>query len=98
MSLTQARHLSAASCVEAVQPREERVRAVAEARLQESAYAALRGVCCEFSEGVLTLRGLVPRYYIKQLAQHLVGRVAGVVEIDNQLEVGSPLSNARGAR
>jgi hypothetical protein len=40
----------------------------AEARLLNSPYLELRRVSCEFHEGVLTLRGNVPRYYLKQIA------------------------------
>jgi len=59
-------------------------------RLRQSRYPELRAVSCEFHEGVLTLRGRVPSYYLKQMAQSLADRIPGVVELDNQLEVGLP--------
>jgi osmotically-inducible protein OsmY len=62
----------------------------AERRLRQSRYLELRAVSCEFHEGVLTLRGRVPSYYLKQMAQSLVDRIPGVSELDNQLEVGLP--------
>ena len=59
----------------------------AEARLLNSPYLELRRVSCEFHEGVLTLRGDVPRYCLKQIAQNLVSPVNGVVEVANRLTV-----------
>jgi osmotically-inducible protein OsmY len=64
-----------------------RIGEAAEARLRSANYVELRAVSCEFRQGVLTLRGKVPSYYLKQMAQSLVDGVPGVVELDNQLEV-----------
>jgi len=50
----------------------------------------LRDVSCDFSGGVLTLRGRVPSYHLKQLAQSHVAEVPGVLEVDNCVEVVSP--------
>jgi osmotically-inducible protein OsmY len=61
--------------------------ATAESRLRQSAYFELRSVACEYHEGVLTLRGRVPSYYLKQLAQALVDKVEGVLELNNQVDV-----------
>ena len=55
--------------------------------LHRSGYAVLRRVIGEFDDGRLTLRGQVPTFYLKQVAGSAVARVAGVVWIDNQLEV-----------
>ena len=63
---------------------------IAQAALRRSAYFELRGVSCDFAGGVLTLRGRVPTYYLKQLAQATVVDVPGVVEIDNRVEVALP--------
>jgi hypothetical protein len=60
---------------------------MARATLRRSAYFELRDVSCDFSGGVLTLRGRVPSYHLKQLAQVAVAAVPGVVEIDNHVEV-----------
>ncbi len=60
---------------------------LAESRLRRSGYPALRHISCEFQAGVLTLRGYVPRYYSKQIAQTVVAELAGVERIDNQIEV-----------
>ena len=60
---------------------------IAQATLRRSAYFELHGVACDFSGGILTLRGHVPTYHLKQLAQSCVADVPGVVEVHNRLEV-----------
>ncbi len=67
----------------------EVVEAEAEARLRQSPYREIRRVTCEFHEGVLTLRGRVPTFYLKQVAQSLVLWMEGAEEINNRLEVES---------
>lgn len=62
----------------------------AEARLRSRPYRALHEVCCAYRQGVLTLRGCLPSYYLKQLAQAAVAGIEGVQRIDNQIEVASP--------
>jgi len=68
-------------------PFKETARTEAEARLRHSPYRELRRVSCELHDGVLMLRGRVSSYYLKQMAQQLVCRLEGVVEIDNRLDV-----------
>jgi hypothetical protein len=58
-------------------------------RLQESSHRALLRIECYDHEGVVTLQGRVPSYYLKQVAQELVGRVPGVEAVSNYLEVVS---------
>ena len=60
---------------------------MAQQRLQESPYLALRSVDCEFYQGVLTLTGEVPTYYTKQMAQTLVRGLDQVQRIENRLFV-----------
>lgn len=62
---------------------------VAESQLRSSPYPALHGLTCEFSEGVLTLRGRVPTYYLKQIAQAAVLQLDGVSEVVNSVDVVS---------
>jgi osmotically-inducible protein OsmY len=58
------------------------------AALQTSNYACLRRVSCEACQGVITLSGRVPSFYLKHLAQTIVlGLVSDSGAIDNQLEV-----------
>ena len=63
---------------------------MAQAALRRSSYFELRDVSCDFSGGILTLRGCVPTYHLKQLAQASVADVPGVVEVHNRVEVVMP--------
>ncbi len=60
---------------------------VAEEYLRKSPYSTIRNLVCEYDGGVLLLRGQVPSFYDKQLAQEAVSRVGGVVQIVNHVEV-----------
>ena len=44
-------------------------------------------VWCEYEQGVLWLRGRLPTYYQKQVAQEVVRGLVGVVQIVNNIEV-----------
>jgi hypothetical protein len=63
--------------------------AQAEARLRAHPYLALQRVSCECRDGVLVLRGRLPTYHLKQVAQTLVVGIDGVRRIDNQVEVAA---------
>ena len=65
---------------------------LAENRLRRSPYLALRDIGCADHEGAVTLRGRVPTYYLKQLAQEVVADVEGVHAVINRIEVLTPLS------
>ena len=66
---------------------EKAIQAMVASRLQHSGYVELRDISCHFHEGVLTLRGCVSSYYMKQLAQTLVLHLEGVQELNNRVEV-----------
>ena len=55
--------------------------------LRSSSYLAVRHLSCDYHEGVLTIRGRVPTYYLKQVAQSLLGKLEGVEVINNLVEV-----------
>jgi osmotically-inducible protein OsmY len=55
--------------------------------LRQSPYRLLRCIRCDLHDGVLTLRGFVDSYYLKQTAQEVVRRVPGVELIANRIEV-----------
>src|SRR4051794_34531143 len=59
-------------------------------RLRDSSYYYLRCISCAYDEGVLTLRGRVPTFYLKQTAQALAGKVDGVRQIINLVDVVNP--------
>jgi osmotically-inducible protein OsmY len=66
-----------------------------EHRLRRSSYIALPQVGSEFQtdRGILHLRGLLPSYSLKQLAQELVRDLDGVLIANNQIEVARPPTN-----
>ena len=56
-------------------------------RLQNSGYRDLKAVSCVVSDGAATISGVVPSYYMKQVAQAIASSVASVVSVRNQCEV-----------
>ena len=64
------------------------LRELAECRLRGNPYLALKNVSCDWLDGVLVLRGCLPSYYLKQIAQEVVAhQVQGVGRLDNQIQV-----------
>lgn len=68
----------------------EQVESQAQTLLRASPFLPLRKLTCEYHEGVLTLRGKVPTFYLKQLAQTRMQELLRVEEINNQVEVVWP--------
>jgi hypothetical protein len=60
---------------------------IAQQRLRQSPYVALRYVQCRFDEGVLIMTGNVPTFYTKQMAQEFLRDMNQVSQIDNRLVV-----------
>ncbi len=58
-----------------------------QALLRQAPYMELHHVTCEFHEGILTLRGIVSSFYMKQLAQTVVRSLDGVERLLNRVEV-----------
>jgi hypothetical protein len=58
-----------------------------ERRLRESSYYYLRSIRCGFEAGVITLRGRVPTFYLKQTVQSIVEKIEGVEQVVNLVEV-----------
>jgi hypothetical protein len=64
------------------------LQAVAERALHSGPYPALKKLSCDSRGGVLVLRGCLPSYYLKQIAQEVVAhQVQGVGRLDNQIQV-----------
>jgi len=61
--------------------------------LVHSGHACLRSLGVYAHNGVITLRGIVPRFYARQVAMSCAQRVAGVREIVDEIEVGAPLNH-----
>ena len=66
------------------------LQAVAERALHSGPYPALKKLSCDYRGGVLVLRGCLPSYYLKQLAQEVVAHLEGVEGVDNQIQVVRP--------
>jgi hypothetical protein len=60
---------------------------LAERNLRSSPYLALRNITCDSLEGIVVLRGYLPTYFLKQMAQTLVTRMDGVIKVINEIEV-----------
>lgn len=58
------------------------------AALEKSGHSWLRRVVVTSEGGCVVLRGVVPSYYLKQLALMTVLAVPGVEEVRNELRVG----------
>jgi osmotically-inducible protein OsmY len=56
-------------------------------RLRRSPHIATARMSCEYTRGVLLLRGRLASYYQKQVAQEAVRGLHGVVEVINEIEV-----------
>jgi osmotically-inducible protein OsmY len=68
---------------------------MAEWKLHSKPYLALKNVSCDWLDDVLVLRGCLPSYYLKQVAQEVVARLDGVERIDNQIQVMRPSCRSR---
>ena len=63
-------------------------------KLQSSSHRFQDHVFCEFDGGVLRMTGRLPSFYLKQLAQSLAERVAGIEHIDNRIDVMNPVGRS----
>jgi osmotically-inducible protein OsmY len=75
--------------------RQRNVAELAQERLRAQPYRQLWMIVCECHEGLLTLRGVVSSYYLKQIAQAAVLGLDGVDEIANRVEVCYSPAEAR---
>ncbi len=59
----------------------------AEKILRQSSYDEIRCLKCGFRDGVLTISGQLPRFYLQQVVLTALQRIEGVDRIDNRIEV-----------
>jgi len=74
----------------AAAPQPHRAEAVASSaleRLHQSPYRGLRGVGLAVNGNTMVLTGQVRTFFLKQMAQHLLGDISGSWEIKNNLRV-----------
>jgi hypothetical protein len=69
------------------------IQVLAERVLHSSRYQVLKTLSSDWQDGVLVLRGCLPTYYLKQMAQEAVAhRVKGMSRRDDQFQVIRPTS------
>lgn len=68
-------------------PGDDELRAAAFQLLKSSGYAALRSLHVEVTEAVVVLHGVVPFYFLKQMAQTVIQRLDGIRSVTNLVEV-----------
>ncbi len=61
--------------------------ALAKERLVHQPHLSVQRIWCEYRSPQLYLRGQVPSFYIKQLAQTAVSGLEGVSQVVNEIEV-----------
>ena len=66
------------------------IETVAECLIRREGHLATHPISCTFQNNTLVLRGWVPTYYLKQIAQTVAMRIDGVERVLNQIEVVAP--------
>jgi osmotically-inducible protein OsmY len=56
-------------------------------RILHQPHLTMQRIWCDFDQGRLFLRGQVPSFYFKQLAQEAVVGIEGVRQVVNEIEV-----------
>jgi hypothetical protein len=56
-------------------------------RLAKTGYPALKGIECAYWDGTMVLRGRVPSYFHKQLAQEALRSIHDVKQLVNKIQV-----------
>ena len=77
------------------EPSETDPAALVAARFRRSGYPPLWDISCEFSEGILTLSGTVPTFFLTQAAQELAAHTPGVRQVNNRLRVANRQAQPR---
>ncbi len=65
---------------------DEKTRAF-ETRIRQTGYQEMRGIKVRLRDGLVTLRGNVTSYYMKQVAQEAIRPLAIGLHINNEIEV-----------
>lgn len=58
-------------------------------RLRNNPYWSVRQLVCYTSEDCVIVRGTVPSYYLKQVAQSLAMRIVGLGQVRSDIQVQS---------
>ena len=68
-------------------PEAKKIAETAKHRILHRPHLTHQRLWCEFKEGQLFIRGQVPSFYLKQLAQEAVVGIEGVRQVVNEIEV-----------
>jgi osmotically-inducible protein OsmY len=68
-------------------PDTKKIAEAAKQRILHRPHLTMQRLWCEFDRGRLFLRGQVPSFYFKQLAQEAVAGLEGVHQVVNEIEV-----------
>jgi osmotically-inducible protein OsmY len=68
-------------------PEAKNISDAAKHRILHQPHLRMQRLWCEFEQGRLFLRGQVPSFYFKQLAQEAVVGMEGVRQVVNEIEV-----------
>lgn len=68
-------------------PRSEKTAQAAQQRIRQESHLSMQRIWCAVERNHLFLRGQVPSYYHKQLAQEVVAGLEGVGQVVNEIEV-----------
>jgi osmotically-inducible protein OsmY len=66
---------------------DDSMRTAAQALFQSSDYVALRRLRCEVTDAVVIVSGILPSYFLKQMAQTVIQRLEGIQSVLNLVEV-----------
>jgi osmotically-inducible protein OsmY len=69
------------------EPKAEKTLALAKERILRHSHLSIQRIWCEYDGKRLYLRGQVPSFYLKQLAQTAVSGLDGVSQVVNEIEV-----------
>ena len=56
-------------------------------KLRSTGYAPVSKLGCEVQEGIVTIKGNVPTFHLRQVAHSAVGKVHGVRRVQDLVEV-----------
>ena len=68
-------------------PEDDDLRDAASETLRSSGYPSLRRLRCDVAEAVVRVHGVLPSYYLKQMAQATLQRIDGIRNVINLVEV-----------
>jgi osmotically-inducible protein OsmY len=66
---------------------DERICEEATRKLRSTGYAPVSNLACDVQNGVVTIKGSVPTFHLRQVAHSAIQRIDGVREVQDLVEV-----------